>query len=503
MSDKANSLFRGAFLRLSEFGLNAIVGIMLTPFIISSLGDQMYGIWIVVGSFLGFYGLMDFGLSSAVQRYTAKAIGNSDFKSVNRVVNTTFFIYTILGAIIFICSIFIAIIFPFLIKNLGDGIIFRKVVIILGLSFALGFPLKVFGGVLSANIRYDLSSTIELVKLVIRTGLVIFLLKHGYGLIGLAVLTFFVDLTSSLSKYFVVRRLYSYIKISFSAFDFAKIKELFNYSFFTFISQIADQMRFNIDNFVIVTFVGLNAVTVYSIGSRLIEYFKEFMLSVVGMTLPIFSQYEGSGDFHSVRKKYIFLTKISAYISFVVGGIAVILGHPFIIRWVGKSFEPAYLILIILLIPFLFDTMQIPGGGMLFGLSKHKYYSFSNTIEGLANFCLSIFLVRRYGIQGVALGTAIPMIIMKVFIQPLYTCRVIQLNWKIFYSQIMIPCLAISGITLMIFYALVKNVIYASYFNIFLFGILGVCFCFPLIVLFGFSKEERNYFDNLLKKKRE
>ena len=42
--------------------------------------------------------------------------------------------------------------------------------------------------------------------------------------------------------------------------------------------------------------------------------------------------------------------------------------------------------------------------------AKHKFYAITSVIEGICNVVLSIILLKKYGIVGVALGTAIPML---------------------------------------------------------------------------------------------
>jgi O-antigen/teichoic acid export membrane protein len=60
----------------------------------------------------------------------------------------------------------------------------------------------------------------------------------------------------------------------------------------------------------------------------------------------------------------------------------------------------------------------------MYGISKHRFLALSTVIEGVVNLTLSILLARRYGIVGVALGTTIPMLITRTFVQPVYVCHV-------------------------------------------------------------------------------
>lgn len=499
MVSNSRRLATGSALRIFEFLATALVGIILMPFIIRSLGDKMYGLWIFAGSFLGYYGLMDFGLNSAVQRYLSRAIGVNDHKEMNKIVNTTLVIFTIMGFVALVVSFIVAFITPTLIKNITDIAVFQKAIFILGISFATGFPLRVFSGILTSHIRYDLRTSIELVKLVIRTILIIVFLNKGYGIVALAMITFIMDILGYLVNYYLVSKLYKYIVYSWSLVDKTKIKALFSYSIFTFISQMANQLKYNIDNLVIVIFIGLNPVTLYSIGARLIKYFLDFMVSAVGLTLPVFSQYEGKNDYNSILNTYIFITKISGYLSLLIGGTLIIFGKPFIMRWVGENYIAGYYILLILVIPATLGMMQGPAGGLLYGLSKHKYFAITDSTEGVSNLLLSIILVKYYGIYGVALGTAIPMIITKVFIQPVYVCNILNMKYKKYYIGLMAPILINSIAILGIYWLIIKQTIHPNYPNIaFLVGIEMILFTI-IVYSIGFNKEEKQYFIGLFK----
>lgn len=500
MVSKTRLLIKGSLLRSSEFFAGAVIGLILMPFIIRSLGDKMYGLWIFVGSFIGYYGLMDFGLNSAVQRYISRSVGKKDYHEANKVVNTSLMIFSLIGIFALLISLVVAFLVPLLVKNVTEVSLFRKVVFILGINFALGLPLRVFSGVLYAHVRYDLNAIIELVKLTLRTILIIIFLKQGYGIVALAMITFTLDISGYLTKYFLVRYMYKLIKLSRDYIAKEKVRELFSYSVFTFIARIADQLRFNFDSLVIVTFIGLSSVTLYSIGSRLIRYLMEFVRASIGLTMPIFSQYEGLGDFSAIKEKYILMTKISTYLGFLLGGTLIIFGKDFILRWMGSGYIKSYTVLVILIIGIIGEISQITGREMLYGLSKHKYFTISNSIEGLVNLFLSIILVKHYGIFGVALGTTVPMLIMKLIVQPIYVCKVLKLGSKYFYSNIFMPIALKTSATLLLFWMLVKDYIKPNYFIIAIFVIFEVCLSILIMLKTGFTNKEKSYLKEIFVK---
>ena len=53
-------------------GVTIAVGILLSPYIIHHLGDEAYGIWVLVFSLTGYYGLFDLGIRSSIIRFVSK-----------------------------------------------------------------------------------------------------------------------------------------------------------------------------------------------------------------------------------------------------------------------------------------------------------------------------------------------------------------------------------------------------------------------------------------------
>ena len=56
----------------SSLGANILVGVFLSPYIVHRLGDEAYGVWVLIFSLTGYYGLFDLGIRSSIVRYVAK-----------------------------------------------------------------------------------------------------------------------------------------------------------------------------------------------------------------------------------------------------------------------------------------------------------------------------------------------------------------------------------------------------------------------------------------------
>src|SRR5688500_17719517 len=60
----------------------------LSPFLVHQLGDTRYGLWGVIGSIVGYLGLMDIGIRVAVTRFTARYEAVGDREATKRLVTT-------------------------------------------------------------------------------------------------------------------------------------------------------------------------------------------------------------------------------------------------------------------------------------------------------------------------------------------------------------------------------------------------------------------------------
>ena len=67
-----NQLKAGALLNYVVLGLNALVGLTYTPYMLRMLGQSEYGIYALAASIIAYLSILDMGFGNAVIRYTAK-----------------------------------------------------------------------------------------------------------------------------------------------------------------------------------------------------------------------------------------------------------------------------------------------------------------------------------------------------------------------------------------------------------------------------------------------
>jgi O-antigen/teichoic acid export membrane protein len=480
MSHNARQIASGSALRVINLVVAAFVSVLIMPFVVRTLGDRQYGIWSLVGTFIGYYGLLDLGLSAAVTRHLGCALGAHDEKDCNRVFNTTFWANTALGLVVLIASAAGVATAPLFCKTAEDTALFSKLILILGLSLAIQFPSRVLIDALDANLFLARSAALNLLGTVLRPILIVWALLSGFGLIGLAWATFLSAIpTIPLAAYFVFRAL-PFLRLTTKYWCRATLKKLLSFSLYSFIIRISNTLRFQVDLIVVGSFLSLAAVTHYRVAGALGQYFGELMWAIMGVFLPVFSRMHGANDHAGIRRTFFFANKIAFCISsFITFGL-IAWGKPFIARWMGPKYLDAYPVLVVMALSYHLNVFQGPMVGLLYAVSKHKFYAYLNLAEGSINLILSLVLVRHFGMIGVALGTLIPMLVTKLWIQPLYVCHVAGIEF-LEYLRKSVRTLGLISVSLVIPTILTIKLVRPDYKILILIGFVSaICYALPI-----------------------
>lgn len=483
-------VLRNSFIRMTQFVLGISLSFFMMPWLVRHLGDRMYGLWTLVGSVLGYYGLIDVGLSSAVVRFISRAVGQDDKDEIRRVFCTAFYLFLTLGLMTAGLTFGIAAFVKALVRNADDVVLFRSLLIILGLNFAFDFPVRAFNAVFTSTIRDDLSVGLSMIKTLLSTFFVVWMIAHGHGIVAMAAVSVTFSVMDSLARVRIAFLLEPAISIRPRYFDRTRIRSLFGYSAYTFVGHIADLFCYKMDSLVTTLGVGLAAVTHFAVASRLVEYMTQSLSEMIRVVTPVFSQDEGRNDFHAIRRRFSFLMRLSVFFAVFTCGVAAFYGRHFLDTWMGPAYRDSYIVLLILIGGLFIRLMQFPAIPVLYGISKHKYYTYTNLIEGSVNLVLSLMWVERWGIRGVALGTAVPMAFISIFVQPWYVCRVLSIP-LVHYVRRLINDAGRAALCLAV--GLVPGYFIArdSYASLVLCLVLQIATYWPLVFLLGFSPEEK------------
>jgi O-antigen/teichoic acid export membrane protein len=427
-------------------GLNILVGLFLSPYILHHLGDEAFGLWVLIFSVTGYYGLFDLGIRSSIIRYVANYSTVAKNEELNRLVNTAFFTYSGIGTVVILITITVSFYVGSIFRISGNSIyVARWLFLMVGSAVALGFPLGVFGGILEGLQRFYVLNLNNMSSTLLRALLIVIALQHGQGLLMVAFITVSLPLLTGVVNAIVALRILP-LRFGLKHLSRESLKRIASYSGTTFILIVAVRLRFKTDAIVIGTFVSSAAITYFTIGSRLVDYAGEVVGGLAQLFVPMSSQSDATGDLAGLRKIFVAGNRACALIIFPMAAILIILGKSVIEAWMGARYiAVSYPVLLVLVIPSTLMLAQAASGRILYGMAKHKTLAVVTLMEGCANLFLSIFLVRRFGILGDAVGTAIPLACTTLFFIPRHLCRVLKMGIGIYLRQAFLLPLMLCG----------------------------------------------------------
>lgn len=187
---RGSSIIGGTMWQMSSQLAPLVVNLVLTPFVIVSLGKDVYGLWIVIMTFTAFLGHVDGGITSTVMRYFARFVG-AGRETMRQDIGR--YVKSLAVAVIVICSVTLLPAFTFAeqIANffytpdeeLAGAVLLIRVALVTVLVALLR---NVVSSVLNAHRLYALTALTFVVGYIAYAVTVFFSLKAGWGLRGMA-----------------------------------------------------------------------------------------------------------------------------------------------------------------------------------------------------------------------------------------------------------------------------------------------------------------------------
>jgi O-antigen/teichoic acid export membrane protein len=462
-------------------GVRLVIGLAVAPFLVHRLGNAEYGIWVLVFTLTGYMGVLDLGIRPAVVRFVSKYKALDDHQNVNAVVNTSLAVFCFVAVLVVAAAFVLA---PYMERffQIEPGLESkaRMLTIIIGLNVALSFPFGVIGAVLGGGLqRFDISNGIQILILMVRTAAIVLAVKAGHGIVAMGVIVLVASVVGYSLRYLAIRRQFPQFRLNLRLASRATLRTIFNYSLFAFLMAIASQMTYRSSSVILGAFLSVGAVTLFWIPWGLIEAARELVHLFTIVLIPRVSELEARKDTAGIYDVLVRGTRFVMLISLPAGIMFIGRGRNFIELWMGPEYAETALLLTIMAIPQFVAMPQRVASSILFGIGKHKWLCVVALVESLVNVLLSIFLVKRYGLIGAAVGLSIPVLVSNSLFHPIYTCRVIRYPLtRYLWKGMLGPSLSV--IPAVIYLLLSRGVRHSNWFTFAAEGaLIGVLFLVP------------------------
>lgn len=474
---------------------NAMVGLLVSPYILKVLGAASYGVYKTVGSLSSALVILDLGIGSTLMRYIAKYRARGENEKIGPFISLMICQAAIIIPVVVAVEaiVYCRIDHIYAQKFSAEEIAMAKqMFLVLSASVILGIVESLITGILTGYNDFVWANGTKLTKVLLRIGAVFVLLPIVKNALVLVYITLTLTALSVLTQLLRVKTKYvRKLKFAPGRCEKGVFKESFLYTLLTFLSVIAVQVNGNLDNVLVGALCGAKEVAVYSFALVIFGMFEQLSTSISGVALPTVSQLVARDSWREDTQKFI--VKMGRVQFMLLGAVAVgfaVLGRQFISLWLGDAYQDVYVLTLILMVPSMFELCV---NGCLTVLRAKNLLAFRTwilMISTLMNLAISVFGMSRIGYFSAALGTAASFLIGSVVVMNVYYHKKLRFRMFAIYGGIMSRtwlCLLLAGGAIIVSSHFFRDSWGAFIVNILIFAVVYG----GALLAFGFRKEEK------------
>ncbi|WP_299252415.1 oligosaccharide flippase family protein [uncultured Aquimarina sp.] len=413
-----SQLKKGALLTYLKIFLTNVIGIMITPLIVSYLGKDEYGIFNAIGALIGTIALLDFGLTNTVVRFVAKYRAEKDRVGEENFLATIRLLYLGVSMLVIVLGIiFYFFIDSYFTKFSPEELRIAKLMfVILIFNLAVQLPGMIFTGICKGYESFVFPESVSVIRYLLRSFTVVMVLLYGGRAISLVIVdTIFNLLTIAVSAHFVIRKL----KVKFKLHELSKkyIKQIFKYSSWIFVFSIVGMLQWKSGSWVLGAISVPKVLGIYGLGIALGTYYGAFSTAISSVFLPRATQMSvNNATGEDLTSMMIKLGRLSFIILMYILGAFMLYGEQFINLWVGggelegdaryniKECREIYIIALMIMVGYTLPLLQAFGNSILEAKNKLSFKAVLYLVFMLLGTVLGGFLAIEYSAIGMITG---------------------------------------------------------------------------------------------------
>jgi O-antigen/teichoic acid export membrane protein len=432
--------------------LNALAGLITLPFLIYHLGPAQYGLWTLIVATAGCFTMLDFGISAAVGRLAADRRSRGDIPGLNVIVSSAFVVLlsmavAVTGAVAAAIWLFPAI-FSVAPPQVADV---QLALLLVGIMSSLYFPASAFDGVLWGYERFDLHNAVEIPTLLIRTGLLLALVRSDTTLSEMALIFAGPTVVGYCVRAAICWRLEPLLRIRWQYFSREVVAGIARFGGWLGLLTLMKSTLPNVVTFVVGYALGPVAVTIFTVPRLLVAYANWLLASTTQVIGPRNAVLHFARQDVEQRELFLASSRLSmAFVFYIVGGLA-LLGDPFLRLWQPALVGPEYAILLILVIGEGLALTQWVTYNLLVAMARHRFLALLATLEIAIVAVASLAVVGRFGLLGIAVVVAVAAVVFRGVLQAAYGLGVLGLSLGVYARRVIRPAVLIGVIPLLSF----------------------------------------------------
>lgn len=285
----------------------------------------------------------------------------------------------------------------------------------LGVVTALGWPLTIYRDALRAGQQFVRAALMDIASLALYAVLVLGLAFGGASLEVLIVASGTIPLFAGLASMAASRHAGLPFRFSFAAIDRRETRELLSLAGYVSAAEAAAVVIYAFDRAILGLFRSAATVGLFEGPVRAHNLIRALNGAAGVTSLPTASRYLAEGDDARLRELVIRGTRyvVALLVPLTITGM--VLAGPLLEVWLGERYREGAAAMAILLAYWLLTASMGVGATVVIAAGRARDLARLAWYVALANLGLSLALTPLIGLEGVAIGTTVPYLLVFPF----------------------------------------------------------------------------------------
>ena len=477
--------------------VTVISGFIIPKIILTNFGSSVNGLVSSLNQFLSYITLIEGGITGVVLANLYKPLVDHDNKKISAVLVKAKKFFNKIGYLFIAYSIGVAVVYPILSKEGFSWSFVASLTVVLSLNLLIQYLFSLsFRVLLQADKKLYVISFTQIVITVCNIACAFFSVKIYPSIHLLKLLTGLLYIIQPLVYGYFVKKHYS---INWGTEpDDNLLKERWN----GFAINCAAFIHNSTDITILTIFTNLATVSIYGVYTLVTNGLNGLFAAVFRAIAPTVGQAYAKGDEHELNKKldlFEFITFISVYFCFTLSGLLI---TPFVQLYTNGITDVDYIQPIFGVLIVMAEGLYLikePHLDLSYSANKFKELSVPAFVEAGINILVSIILVHKLGLIGVAIGTIAGMTYRMAY-QIYFTTKIVK-NRKqwIFYKKLLaFSFVTLIGVAICHFVPLTEITVWNWVLHAFIYALIfGVLYLILSLLLF--KKDVRYLKEYILK----
>lgn len=415
-----------------------ISGFLLPRVIDRTAGRELLGIWDFSWSIVAYFYLIEFGVSSSVNRFVARHIATNDLRGLNRSVSSVFCLQLLAALAILLVTVLTVLLLPLLWRaRLGSYVADAQwLVFFLGLGMSIGFGTGAYAGVLTGCHRWDLYSGISSAGQGICTAAMLGSLVLDGNIRWLGAMYTASGVLVAIANIVAAHRICPGLRVRLYNADRTTMFSMLTFGGKTFVNGLSRSLLFQTNSVLMATYLGPAALALYSRPVALVQQLRTLTSKFAHVLTPVASEMQAEGGTQSVQDLAMRMARTGAALALPPVLFLSILGGCLLRLWMGPDYQEEALPAI-LAIGSLWAIASLPLQTILTGLNAHGRPALISVISSaVCAACCWVLLESGFGMTAVAACVGATLMLADGAFVTYYACCRLGLSFRLFLRQV-------------------------------------------------------------------